>query len=148
MESGLPIRESRWHRPRIYLTIVGLYLLIFPFFPLSWTGFLFGIALQAGGLGIGVAVFEVGPILSLLMGVAALSVIAASKLLRHKEKPFSISFISLIIWSFLSCLFALGFTVFGVVGPFPTEAGLTLLVVSGLMVFFLIKGMKEIQTKI
>jgi hypothetical protein len=122
-------------------------LLIFPFFPLSWIGFIIWIALQDGWMGI-IIVFEVVPILLLVMGVTALSVIAASKLLRHKEKPFSISFISLIIWSFLSCLFALGFDVFQVVGPLPTEAGLTFLVASGLMVFFLIKGMKEIQTKI
>ncbi|MGI0087296.1 MAG: hypothetical protein ACREBI_04990 [Nitrosotalea sp.] len=145
MESGLPIRESRWHRPRLYLTIVGLFLLIFPFIPLSYVVILTGIMLFGGGgiMALFVA-FEFAPAFFMLLAVTILSVSAATKLLRQEEKSFTISFISLTIWSVLSCLFAFGFTLlqFGN-RTAPIEWGLTCLVFIGVMFFFLIKGRRK-----
>src|SRR5579863_4106129 len=92
MESGLPIRESRWHRPNLYATIVGIYLLVFTGVALS----IVGNFILFGGFG---ALPLIIPLFMLVPVVAILSIIGAIGLLRRKQYSFSISYIGLTLWS-------------------------------------------------
>ncbi|HEV2192377.1 MAG TPA: hypothetical protein VGR54_02025 [Nitrosopumilaceae archaeon] len=133
-------KVGRWRRPNIYSTIVGIYLIVFSGLALTVVGYLTTVS--------GLAFFMFAALFFILLCVATLSVGGANRLIRKKEKSFSISLISLIIWSFFLCLRAFGYLWAPATfpGSLPNEASLVFLGVNGIMFFFLIR-VKQIQWK-
>jgi hypothetical protein len=149
MESGLPIRESRWQRPKLYWTIAGLYLIISFAIMISLSvWYLYTNSPYCEGDGIGTCLawifYPLSILILIIFGIP--TIIGTIRLLSTSENGYMPSIIALLLCSAFHFIF--GFVSVPVrMTLYPTIFGAFLFGLDVLMIVFVAMGWKKMFWK-
>ncbi len=143
MESGLPIRESRWHKPTVYWTIPALFLLVSVVIFISYNSYQ---EYTNPFPNYGMAALRF-PALVLVFRIFLIPSVIGAILLLHKRKSAIVpSLFVLTLWIVAHLILTFGSVPFRIT-LYPTIFGASYFGLDVIMIVFLIKGWKKMFWK-